>query len=540
MPPTGADYGADARRRSQPAQRKAAAAERRSRSRSLRLRSRSRSRGEEINKFKSGGWSKSKSKAREDDVREDLYMMGDVQFFAALHKGRVDRPAFGEDRPQQSSPPRCSNPDYRSRERDIEYDTSRLQIRARAGGQAETQVGELPASVGHGMFYVATWHIGKRCTAQDLADNLAAQCPAVVVLVMSNQMGEDHEVMQLLTRCNRKDVSHNHRDDPEQQCWRRDDFLVKQVCGNTAVRALGLFAEPPDDEPLATMWVAFHKAKVASATHTEAWSRSRGPNERYRLGKLTVHLIERRQRMQTVNIGLLDCRTKHPRRADASAAAAFCLLERVDMLTGFFGSADATRFKEHIETIGTKAYAIFNQPFAQHIKMQESAAAATDIFSPTFYMMFGYYRVIKVPLHAPRNDEAIDLGADIIQECYPVEDVLPSWPDNDVGNAYCQNLGQIKMKKADFSRWFNGCYQTIAIIGTSVPSYSSQARQERIREENRQKGKGKTGQAAAAGKGKGRKGKGKGKEQKGKQGKGGGKQGGQGCSGWLQRLRIRQ
>ena len=76
----------------------------------------------------------------------------------------------------------------------------------------------------------------------------------------------------------------------------------------------------------------------------------------------------------------------------------------------------------------------------------------------------------------------------------------PRWPLNDRGAPLVPNVGAIKLKAVTWERangvknWIPHVYQTPLWLGTSVPSKSSQERQEqRIQAKGKKKGKQKKG-----------------------------------------------
>ena len=92
---------------------------------------------------------------------------------------------------------------------------------------------------------------------------------------------------------------------------------------------------------------------------------------------------------------------------------------------------------------------------------------------PTFFLFFAYYRNISVPQHDAEVSDAVWLGDDIWDDMLRME-AMPCWEANDHGNGLLQNLGHIKMKPQDFSRWCDGCFQTCIWLGTPTPSKKSQ------------------------------------------------------------------
>ena len=46
---------------------------------------------------------------------------------------------------------------------------------------------------------------------------------------------------------------------------------------------------------------------------------------------------------------------------------------------------------------------------------------------------------------------------------------FPAWPPNDEGSPFVPNLGAIKMKRVDWSKWINNVFQTVIWLGTATP-----------------------------------------------------------------------
>jgi len=181
--------------------------------------------------------------------------------------------------------------------------------------------------------------------------------------------------------------------------------------------------------------------------------------------------------------------------------AAWTVLERIDMLTGFFGSGNNAgchllrdNYWDWVAELAIRTCAISFTPLYQALEwMGES------FVHPSFWLFFGYYRRITVPANDPEvSDESGQglaggvpwLGNDMWRDLLPLEQV-PQWKRNDVGSAFLRNVGHIKMKPPDFGRWFEGCFQTCLWLGTSTPSVSSQMRGNNRKNKGQPKGKGK-------------------------------------------------
>ena len=152
---------------------------------------------------------------------------------------------------------------------------------------------------------------------------------------------------------------------------------------------------------------------------------------------------------------------------DTDAAVAFCVLHRIDVLTGFFGKC------EFVAELAKRSKAISCRPIYQVVTHIGSVW-----FHPTFYLFFGFYKAITASDAVPEFPaDTLSLGADIWGEMRHAE-TLPTWQNNDVGSPYLNNLGSIKMKLPAWDRWFDGCFQTGPIyLGTSVQGRGARDRE---------------------------------------------------------------
>jgi hypothetical protein len=239
-----------------------------------------------------------------------------------------------------------------------------------------------------------------------------------------------------------------------------------------------------------SIFIALHKTKVTDVVYEDNFIRSRGPNDQSILfGRLTLCLDPYRQNMDSVVLGVVDVRCE-PTEDDLDCLAQWAVLDRLAMLTVFFGSA-----RWLVEDIAWRANAISWTPLYQAIK----GPGGESLVHPSYYVFFGFYRKITVVEDAAAvADTTLVLGDDIWREMVRAEDV-PTWTPNDIGSAFVQSLGHIKMKPLDPARWFNGCFQTVAWLGTAVSSYAVQEKENERR--SREKGKGKP---KGKGKGKGK------------------------------------
>ena len=186
-----------------------------------------------------------------------------------------------------------------------------------------------------------------------------------------------------------------------------------------------------------------------------------------------------------MKIGIIDLRHDISDE-DVDALVTWVISHRLDMLTWSFGSSDnfCDHFCQTVADLGARAHAISWTPLFQRIDRR-----GESWFYPSFFMFFGCYRAISVKDDEPDPEvpDELQLGADICKEMIHYQNI-PRWPRNREGSAFLNNLGHIKMKLPDWTRWFSGCFQTVLWLGTSTPSASSQ---KKAKEKSEEKGKGK-------------------------------------------------
>ena len=412
--------------------------------------------------------SKKRSPSRD---RGRWYTQTGSQVFVRLNEGLVQRPATGR---EPWSP----------------FDS----LTARHPTQ------ELPASVGVGNFMVATWALGRQCDVQEFGHRLCIAPSDLTVLVMSSQVTSKDRIHRYLSGL--VDSEASRRDESTWSVLAEKSVRCVVKCETTSV------------------FIAIHKAKVISGTYIQNDFRSRGPQEEevtegIHFGTLKLVINQERQkhiaevsheqREHIVTVGIVVVRTEVTKR-QLDALAAWVILERIDMLTGFFGNSETT--SRFVTDLATRTNAISSMPMYQGIKVGQNSWA-----HPSFFMFFGFYHKIKVPDRLSNLPENCVLGEDIWNDLMLEQD-MPCWKKNDHGRALVLHLGDIMMKPPDFeARWFSGCYQTLVWLGGSIPSKSSTSSQRKQLAQDKFKGYGNCeGKGQGKGKGKGQgKGKGKGK-----------------------------
>ena len=175
--------------------------------------------------------------------------------------------------------------------------------------------------------------------------------------------------------------------------------------------------------------------------------------------------------MATIAVGIIDVRRKME-EPDVAALTHWVVFDSIAMLTGFFGCCPDTH--TFVAELAVRTRAVSFTPIYQAVTLV--TAVAEGWLHPSFYLLYGFYRQIKIP----DNDVAvvppgIKLG-ELWDEMLPLS-YKPRWYFNEEGSAYVHNLGFIKIKEPDWERWFSHCFQTCFWLGTSTPSKSSQLKQ---------------------------------------------------------------
>ena len=326
--------------------------------------------------------------------------------------------------------------------------------------------GELPASVGQGNLMVANWLISKKCDPNEMAQKLRWAPFDCIVVVLSTAVAESDLIMQFF-----KDLADRNP--------YNSGFLDEVLQEKSVHRLFG------------KTFVALHRAKVCCC-HYALWQiRNRGDDD-IEFGTLELVMDNSRQRMGRIKIGIIDMRGMIVYNKDIAEMIRWLVLDRVALLTGYFPNST-----DFLQKLAKGAKAIHWQPLCQGVRTwNRSSGDWWEVCPTTYFILFGYYRSITVP-HAscvtfPRT---WSIGQDLWDELIPMDE-LPSWTENHEGSVFVPNLGNIKMKDVDFSRWFQGSIQTCLWLGTATPRYKSQNR-------SREKGKGK-GKDKGKGKGKGK------------------------------------
>ena len=176
--------------------------------------------------------------------------------------------------------------------------------------------------------------------------------------------------------------------------------------------------------------------------------------------------------MEKINIGIVDARSLLV-TSDLLAFSSWIVDENIAVLTGVFH-----KLIPYLHRVAIDSGAVGGGPLYQPLTFwhYKKRTYSTAVY-PSFFVLFGYFRAITMPdegadMDGAKKDWGIDLGEDIYNECLWSNDI-PYWETNCVGSSAVPNLGNVKMKQADFRKWFSGVLQTVVWLGTATPSYDS-------------------------------------------------------------------
>lgn len=353
----------------------------------------------------------------------------------------------------------------------------------------------IPATVGICNLMVATWSIGKQCRKEDFVDRLCAVGFDFILIQMATSVEQGDTIPKFLEQVAAvEDLAPIERTEGMfGQLFPRSRGvwpLVQRVRAEKTVRALGTtvmgIAHDKVGDGVCVSYVALHKAKVLSAVYEEQKiSRDGLPYRGICFGLLTVTMDTERQRMDRVNVGIIDAGGR-VQVQDTDVLESWIKEARLDMLTGFFGKfPTGPQDAAYVSDLARRTGAISFCPLYQSIRSTSGRAYV----HPSWYIFFGYYKAIKVPEKPPQLSDTIRLGDDLWSDMMPSDDV-PLWLQNDKGSRHVCNLGMIKMLDPyPWDKWFDGCFQTCVWLGTSTQGRGAQARH--IERKGKGKGKGK-------------------------------------------------
>ena len=308
---------------------------------------------------------------------------------------------------------------------------------------------------------VANWLLSKKCDPIELGEKLKCAPFDCIVVVMSAAVAESDPISKYFS-----DLAQGNLD--------KSDLLADVLREKAVYRLFG------------QVFVALHRAKIVSC-HYAVWSaRSRGESA-LDFGALELVMDNSRQRMDRIKIGILDVRCDGIWDSEVEALVEWVVMDRIALLTGNF-----PKCQKFVSRLATEANAIHHVPLFQGVKYWDRSRGEWQLVSATnYFLLFGYYRSIKTasePFIVMPSDWSI--GQDIWEDMIVMED-MPSWLENDEGSVFVPNLGNVKMKNVDFTRWCRFSIQTCLWLGTATPSYKSQNRSRGKASKGKDKGQGK-------------------------------------------------
>ena len=142
---------------------------------------------------------------------------------------------------------------------------------------------------------------------------------------------------------------------------------------------------------------------------------------------LTLMMKTDRQGMEQVKVGIIDVRCEFT-PDDTDAAVTFCVLKRIDMLTGFFGKCG------FVSELARKANAICSLPMYQAVGWGPNRwGNPVEVwFHPTFWLFFRYYTRTEILGDIPMFPRTLHLGWDIWNDMLS-KNQMPHWPENSRG-----------------------------------------------------------------------------------------------------------
>jgi hypothetical protein len=321
-----------------------------------------------------------------------------------------------------------------------------------------------PQSLVNGNWMLANWYIGKQCNPREFAKRLS-DAPFDCVVLVFPEHDLKHEIFE----------------------------YIKDLAAGQSANTADVLGEKAVFKVCQSIYVALHRAKIDNATYTPFSIRSRdAASQPFSFGSLELFVRDGQQKMQSINIGLVDVRTRQgysgaTYERDAEQLVDWIVKDGVDVLTGFFGHS-----KNFVESIAVDAGATHTHPLYQGVACSplEVVRSRDNQFPPewwtgswweeeyyllpTYFILYKSYKKITLPnLHTVIPD-AMVMGQDIWSEMC-AWGTCPTWPW--LPHSEGGHLGNIKMKRVDYDRWFDHCFQTVMWLGTATPSHKSRQRQ---------------------------------------------------------------
>ena len=350
---------------------------------------------------------------------------------------------------------------------------------------------------------MATYTLGAHASPFDLAHQLRRTDLAIIVLVFTGEISEQHDIYKQVKRWARTAQEFDGTQPPAQS----EAAGTLEFTGDKRFIELGT----RDD-----MFAVIDKGMVRCAMFEErALSISESSLERncsngghscrapdgclpdasdqdVHFGTLTVHFQDAIDDSFFLRIGIAVVR--HPlTKAQVEGLAQWIILHRLPVLTGYFADShdyravprkingcyyghsnlidyadESINYGSPLTDLGIRSGAIGNGPFYQRIDMSSDEHQQRTVVAPSLYMFFGFYKRLRTPSTVPRYimdaPAELILGEDIEKEL--ISNIqLPYWGLNYMGNAMVPHLGTIRMSQLDWSEWINGCVITQVRFG---------------------------------------------------------------------------
>ena len=224
------------------------------------------------------------------------------------------------------------------------------------------------------------------------------------------------------------------------------------------------------------VYIAVHKAKVKGLMFVE-WLRDQAavaePRSDIKIGTLTLRMDLTRQKYNIIKIGIVDMRDRVNRDCWIDSLVEWIVSDRLALVTGHFGEN-----WKLVAEIARQANAVHCEPLMQHMNWQDPQSRQWRTLTfPNYFLCFGFYRTITL---VASEYEALPSSFNLAEDLWNETTIcFPSWPQNDEGSPFVPNLGAIKMKKVDWSKWIDNVFQTVIWLGTSTPGKQSQEKQKK-------------------------------------------------------------
>ena len=304
---------------------------------------------------------------------------------------------------------------------------------------------------------VAQWILGKQCDVQEFANKIR-DCPMDFVCVtVTKSVSSKHYMFKFLDRL----ANATPRDgiyeslQPQSRLKPNDELLVNEVLREKVV----LYLRPD-------VWIVVNRCKVKKVTFTESTYRSGRSQPDVNFGFASLHMNTSRQRMPTINIGVVIAhRLVH--KNERAMLWQWLTQKKIAVLCGFFPKGQPAR--SFANTLGTCGGAVGWGPCIQEVCVKDrSRGPMVTKTHPSYIMCFGFCDGMRWPGEGSNMPDDF-LGPDILSELITVEE-YPSWEENWIGSDAVPNLGLIQQKMQNLNMWCRHSFQNCVWLGTAIPS----------------------------------------------------------------------